>query len=194
MRHDVPADGFGGILREAHAIWVGHYLVGDEDRYTKFFRQSSELAQKLRHLHLALGQLPTAGVVCSKQGRGGVHHEQRVTVLGHNGSCHLEQLHLVFRVVRSSVCHILQGYRRIETKSLGNGLETCGTKGSLRVNINGFAFGTSFRYCHLAGDTECVTQLRLPGSEFAEYFSDRASLDSALQQFVDLDGASREGH
>ena len=56
----------------------------------------------------------------------------------------------------------------------------------------GLAFGASLLKRQLAGDAECVAQLRLARAELAKNLGDRASLDSALEQTVELAGAGRQ--
>ena len=54
VRNDVTANGLGAILGETHAVGVGDNLVGDENGNAKLFGQTGQLAEELRHLHLAL--------------------------------------------------------------------------------------------------------------------------------------------
>jgi hypothetical protein len=112
--------------------------------------------------------------------------------LSHDCGGQLEQLHLVFRVVSTSVSNILQGNGGIHTEAFRNGLEFVGPESSFSVNVNGLSFGTSVRDCHLASDAEGVAELRLSGTELSKDFRDGSSLDSSFQELVKLDGSRGE--
>lgn len=192
MSDNVPANGFGRILGKAHSAGVCSDLIGDKDSDTKLFRQTSQLAKELGHLHLALAQFSTAGVVRTEKGSGTVDHEESVAVLRHDCGRQLEEFHLVFRVVGASVGHVLESHVRIQAKALGNRLEAVGTKGTFSVNVDGLALGTAFGDGHLAGDTERVGQLSLSGTELAKDFGDGSSLDSTFEELVEFDGSRGE--
>lgn len=115
-------------------------LVSNAYRNAEFLRQTRQLTKELRHLHLTFTQFPTTHVVSTKERSGAVYYKERVAVLRHDSRRHFEQFHLMLRVVRTSTSDILQCNFRVQTETLRNSLETIGTEGTFRVNVDCFAY------------------------------------------------------
>ena len=192
MSDDVAPDGFGRVLGKAHAVGIGDDLIGNQDRHTKLLGQSSELTQKLGHLHLPFGQLPTSRIIGTKESRGGIDDNEGVAILAEDGGGNLEEFHLMLGVVSACVRDVLEGGDGVHVEAFGNGLETFGTEGTLGVDVHGLALGSAVGNGQLARDAEGVAQLGLAGAEFSKDLGDGAGLDAPLEELVELNGSGGE--
>lgn len=59
MQANPRTDGFRVVFGEAHAVGVGHHLVGDHNRDAELLRQTRQLPQKLSQMHLPAKQQNT---------------------------------------------------------------------------------------------------------------------------------------
>jgi hypothetical protein len=189
---DVPSDGFCGVLRKGHPVGVRDNLIRDEDGNPELLGKPRQLPEELAHLHLALRELPPAGVVRPIQGRRRVDHQQGIPVLGHDGSRHLEEFHLVLRVVSPGTGNVFEGDGRVEAEALGDRPEALGPEGTLGVDVNGLSLGPALVDGHLAGHAQGVTELGLSGPELSKDLSDGSGFDASLQELVDLYGSRGE--
>mmetsp|Transcript_25210 Transcript_25210/g.44750 ORF Transcript_25210/g.44750 Transcript_25210/m.44750 type:complete len:288 (+) Transcript_25210:2328-3191(+) len=181
MSNDITSNGLGRVLCKAHTVWVGHDLVRHKNSDSKLLRQTRQLTKELSKLHLSLRQFPTPGVISTEQCRGRVNDQECVPILCHNSCSNLEEFHLMFRVLRTSTCHILECGDWIETKPFGNGLKFFGTEAPFRVDVDGFSFGPSVGDCLLTSDTQGVTELCLSGPKLSKDFCDGSCFNPAFQ-------------
>lgn len=186
MSHDVATNRLGRVFGKTHPVGVCNDLIGDENRNAKFLGHSSQLSEKLADLHLTLRKFSATHVIGTEESGSGIDNQQGVSILSHNGGRRFEEFHLVLRVVGSSNCNIFQRRSWIQVETFGNGLETLWTEGPFRINVDGLSFGAPFVDGLLAGDTQGVTELRLPGTKFAKHFRNGSSFDTALQELVEF--------
>jgi hypothetical protein len=92
----------------------------------------------------------------------------------------------------TSVRDVFQCHGRIQSESLGNGLELLRSERSLRVQVDRLSLGAAVGDCHLTRDAERVTELRLAGAEFTKHLRDRSSFNAPFKQLVQFDRPRRE--
>mmetsp|Transcript_30291 Transcript_30291/g.55658 ORF Transcript_30291/g.55658 Transcript_30291/m.55658 type:complete len:298 (-) Transcript_30291:86-979(-) len=184
MRHNIPPNRLGRILRKAHPIRIRHHLIRHEHGHSKLFRQPRQLPQKLRQLHLPFAQFSPPAIIRPVQRRGGIDDDERVSILGHDGSRHLEEFGLVFGVVGACVGDVFEGDSWVHSESFGDALEALGAEGSFCVDVDGLALGPTLRNGHLARNTQRMTKLRLPRPKLPKNLRQTPRLHPTLQQLI----------
>mmetsp|Transcript_4794 Transcript_4794/g.8561 ORF Transcript_4794/g.8561 Transcript_4794/m.8561 type:complete len:232 (-) Transcript_4794:455-1150(-) len=181
MSNNVSTDGLCRVLGKGHCTRIGNNLVGHEHCHAKLFGKTSQLPQELSKLHLSLGQLSTALVIGTIQCRGRIDDNQSVTILGHDGCGHFEELGLMFTVVGAGVGHVLECNGGVHSKSLGNGLETLWAEGTFCINVDGLSFGPTISNGHLASNTKSMAKLCLARTKLSKHLRKRSRLNPSLQ-------------
>mmetsp|Transcript_41501 Transcript_41501/g.69938 ORF Transcript_41501/g.69938 Transcript_41501/m.69938 type:complete len:307 (+) Transcript_41501:834-1754(+) len=185
--HDVAPNGLLRVrIEHGSPVHLRHDLVREDDGDAKLVREPREHPQELRQRHLARGELATAAVVRPEQGRGGVHHQQRVAGLDHHRGGLDQQLHLMVRVEGAGVRDIVQDVVGVEPVPLGDGTASLGAERPLCVDVHGLALAPALRHGQLTGHAQRVAQLSLAAAELPEHFSDGSRFNASVQQLVQL--------
>lgn len=105
----------------------------------------------------------------------------------------IEQLQLVIGIVGSCVGNVVENLFAREAKAVGDRQEADGPEGTLCVNVQTLALAPAHVEGELAGDSECVADLRLAGTELSKDLGDAAGLNTTGEQSVKVLGASGDG-
>jgi hypothetical protein len=139
----------------------------------------------------ARGVLAAARVVGAVQPGRRVDDDEPEALLGHH-ACRLDQqLQLVVAVVRACVRDVVEHVLAVEPVALGDLHEPLRPEGALSVDVHGLALGAALLERQLRGDAQRVAKLRLARAELAKDLGDRARLDPALEQRVELTRSCR---
>jgi len=86
--------------------------------------------------------------------------------------------------VGPSVSHIVQDLLLIKAESLSDRDQTLRSESTLSIDVHGHSFSATLCNGQLACNTQCVADLSLTCSEFSEYLSDAARLDTTSEELV----------
>mmetsp|Transcript_127017 Transcript_127017/g.353738 ORF Transcript_127017/g.353738 Transcript_127017/m.353738 type:complete len:258 (+) Transcript_127017:138-911(+) len=183
---DVPADGLDLWTHVGcrSTVWRCHDLVRDDDRHAVLVRYALQLPQEAVQGLLPVGQLAPPHVVRAEEACGAVHHEQGIARLAEDRRGLSQEPVLVLCVVRAGVGHILQNVRVVEAVALRDVNQPLRPEGALRVDVQCLALGTSPVHGQLAGDAECVAELRLATPELAEDLCDLPRLNATAKEGI----------
>ena len=196
MRDDVAPNRFLRVRvkhRARAAVDLGHDLIRDDDRNAELVRQALERAHEFGEVGLAGGEFASAGEIGAVEGGGRVDDEEGEAGFAHHGRRLVQELQLMIAVVRSCVGDVVEDLFSVESVPVGDGETADGTKGAFGIDVEAFAFAAAHVEGELAGDGEGVADLRFPGSELAEDFSNGAGFDAAGKEGVELFGAGGDG-